>query len=135
MNKGTCLCKAVKISAKTISRDVGVCHCSYCRKWAGGPLLAVEATDKVVFAGKDSITRYESSEWAERGFCNKCGSHLFYHLLPKDSYVIPVGLFENDENFILEHEIFIEEKPSYYNFKEKTQKMTGEQVFAQFNEE
>jgi len=135
MTKGSCLCGKVEINAETISHNVGVCHCGFCRKWTGGPLLAVEAKGEVKFKGNESISKYQSSDWAERGFCNTCGSHLFYHLLPNDSYIFPVGLFADSDEFVLEHQIFIEEKPSYYNFAEKTKTMTGEEVFAQFGEE
>ena len=134
MKKGMCLCGSVTIKAQTISHNIGVCHCSFCRKWTGGPLLAVESKGSVEFEGQEFIERYKSSDWAERGFCKKCGSHLFYHLFGSDGYILPVGLFSEDEKFVLEHQIFIEEKPKYYNFAEKTKNMTGAEVFAEFSE-
>ncbi|NIT13149.1 MAG: GFA family protein, partial [Candidatus Dadabacteria bacterium] len=51
-----------------------------CRKWCGGPLMAVNCGTDVTFEGEDNITVYDSSSWAERGFCSGCGSHLFYRL-------------------------------------------------------
>ena len=132
MSKGHCLCKKVTIEAETVSHNIGVCHCGFCRKWAGGPMLAVEVSGKINFSGKEFITKYQSSDWAERGFCKNCGSHLFYHLLESDSYIIPVGIFSDDDDFILQHQIFIDEKPKYYNFSEKTENMTGAEVFAKF---
>lgn len=134
VNKGSCLCGAVTINA-AISPNVGVCHCSMCRKWSGGSYLAVEATGEVSFTGEDNINRYKSSDWARRGFCKTCGTHLFYHLLDKDQYIVSAGLFSDDTSFILEHQIFIEEKPHYYSFAEKTKNMTGAEVFAQFESE
>jgi len=131
-NKGSCLCGAVTINAQTVSHKVGVCHCSMCRKWSGGSLIAVEASGKVSFTGEENISRYQSSDWARRGFCNKCGSHLFYHLVENDQYIIPAGLFDDDSGFELEHQIFIEEKPHYYSFAEETKNMTGAEVFAEF---
>ncbi len=130
---GSCLCGAVGIVAKTMANSVGVCHCSYCRKWTGGPFLAVDCGTDVTFEGEENITTFDSSEWAERGFCKKCGSHLFYRLKETNQYIMPAGLFDNDEVFVLDHQIFIEEKPSYYSFANETTNMTGEEVFAQFS--
>lgn len=77
---------------------------------------------------------YRSSEWAERGFCADCGTHLFYHLLPSNEYILPAGLFQN-ETFHLSSEIFIDEKPDFYQFANDTQKLTRQQVFEQFSAE
>ena len=40
--RGTCLCGAVTVSVSQPAASVGACHCRMCRKWGGGPLLAVE---------------------------------------------------------------------------------------------
>ena len=128
--KGSCLCGAVKITAKNISNDVGVCHCDMCRKWGGGPLMAVDCGTEVTFEGGENIAVYDSSEWAERAFCSKCGSHLYYRLKEPDQHIMPVGLFDTDIPFVFEHQIFIDSKPSYYHFGNKTKEMTGEEVFA-----
>jgi len=128
--KGSCLCGAVKITAKSISSDVGVCHCGMCRKWSGGPLMAVDCGTEVTFEGGENITVFDSSEWAERAFCSKCGSHLYYRLKEPNQHIMPVGLFDTDISFVFDHQIFIDSKPSYYHFGNKTKEMTGEEVFA-----
>ena len=130
--KGSCLCGAVKILVKSISNEVGACHCDMCRKWTGGPLLAVDCGTDVSFEGQENISVYNSSEWAERAFCNQCGSHLYYRLKEPNQHIMPVGLFDTDIPFVLDHQIFIESKPSYYHFGNKTKEMTGEEVFAQY---
>ena len=110
--------------------ELGLCHCSMCRRWSGGPMFAVHCGAEVTFLGGEPV-RYQSSDWAERGFCPNCGTHLFYHLLPNNDYVLPAGLFQ-DQQFHLTNEIFIDEKPGYYAFSNDTQKLTGQQVFAAF---
>ncbi|MCB1668420.1 MAG: GFA family protein [Porticoccaceae bacterium] len=133
--KGSCLCGAVVIQALSMSSNVGACHCGMCRKWSGGPLLAVDCNTEVQISGEDNITAYASSEWAERGFCSKCGTHLFYKLKQTGQYIIPVGLFDVTSKLNFDHQIFIEEKPEYYSFANETKNMTGEEVFAQFSAE
>ena len=39
--KGTCLCGAVEVVAGDATQ-IGLCHCSMCRRWTGGPFFAVE---------------------------------------------------------------------------------------------
>ncbi|MDJ0647507.1 MAG: GFA family protein [Xenococcaceae cyanobacterium MO_188.B19] len=130
--KGSCLCGGVKISTTNINHHIGACHCSMCRKWGGAALLAVECDNSISFEGEENITIYQSSAWAERGFCNKCGSHLFYRLKEKNHYYVPVGIFDNDESLVFDLEVFIEEKPKYYTFSNETKKMTGEELITMF---
>lgn len=131
--KGTCLCGSVKILAKTMRTQVGTCHCNMCRKWGGGPLMAVDCGREVIFEGKENISVYDSSEWAERAFCNKCGSHLYYRLKESEQFIMPVGLFDNEETFTFDHQIFIDKKPSFYRFANVTKNMTEAEVFAKYS--
>lgn len=130
--EGTCLCGAVSISTKNMSKHVEACHCNMCRKWGGGALLVVECGSDVNFEGVENITIYQSSDRAERGFCQKCGSHLFYKLKQNNQYYIPVGLFDSRNAFTFDHQVFIDEKPEYYSFANKTKNITGAELFAQF---
>lgn len=110
---GQCLCGAVKFTASDVETHVHACHCKMCRRWSGSPALAA-SVGSVEFEGEDNITRYESSDWAERGFCKLCGSHLFYLLKPS-RYMMEAGAFD-EQHFELESEIFYAEKPPWYEF-------------------
>ena len=94
--------------------------------------MAVECGTDVSFEGAEHMKVYNSSDWAERGFCQECGSHLFYRLKEQQLYIMPVGLFDGDVEFVFDHQVFIDEKPSYYCFSNETKNMTGAEVFAQF---
>lgn len=131
--KGSCLCGAIEVSTAD-QTEIGVCHCSMCRRWSGGPMLATHCGPEVSFSGKRNPSTYRSSDWAERGFCPTCGTHLFYHLLPANEYILPAGLFETDASFVMSSQIFIDHKPHYYDFVNETPAMTSEQVFAQFSQ-
>ena len=93
-------------------------------------MLAVHVGNDVTFSG-DAPAIFQSSDWAERCFCQRCGTHLFYHLKENGEYILPAGLFAEGE-FTMNSEIFIDEKPGYYSFSNNTRKMTGEEVFAMF---
>jgi len=123
-----CLCGAVHLKATSMSKHVGACHCGMCRKWGGGPFMEVDCGTEVTFTGEDNISVFDSSKWAQRGFCSQCGSHLFYRLKANGQYMIPVGLFA-ESGFVFDHQVFVDKKPSYYRFSNKTKDMTEQQVF------
>jgi hypothetical protein len=122
--KGSCLCGAICFTATKANQSMGACHCDMCRKWGGGPLLAVPCESEVSFEGEENISVFDSSDWAERGFCKLCGSHLFYRLKESGQHFIPAGLFENQECFSFDRQVYIDRKPPYYSFANKTANMT-----------
>ena len=130
--KGRCLCGAVKFTATNINNNVAACHCGMCRRWGGGPLMAVSCGTKVAFDGEENITVYSSSDWAERGFCKKCGSHLFYRLKGINEHQMPAGLFDNQGSFNFDLQVFIDRKPSFYSFANKTNEMTEAEVVEKY---
>ena len=131
----SCLCGKVNITASKRDDKVGACHCSTCRKWGGGPFMAVDCGDAVQFEGEDFIQVFDSSEWADRGFCKACGTHLFYRLKQTQQYFMLAGLFDSEEALEFDHQVFIEEKPTYYDFANQTKNMTGAELFAAFEAE
>ncbi|WP_425415210.1 GFA family protein, partial [Proteus myxofaciens] len=68
-----------------------------------------------------------SSEWGERGFCKCCGTHLFYHLKEADIYYVSASLFPDTKESKLTLQIYIDNKPHYYNFVEKTPMLTEQE--------
>lgn len=95
--------------------------------------MAIDCGTEVTLTGEENIGVFDSSPWAERGFCRQCGTHLFYRLKETRQYIVPVGLLdlENGE-FTFDHQVFIDEKPAYYQFVNETHNMTGAEVFAQY---
>lgn len=131
---GQCLCGAVRLKARVEKPEVDACHCGMCRRWSGGPMMAVEVEGEVIFEGEDHLAVYGSSDWAERGFCQKCGTHLFYRLKHQLHYALPVGLLEEGPDWDFKTEIFIDEKPGFYSFANPTREMTGKEAFEEFDQ-
>ena len=127
---GKCLCGGVEITVTGALPQVDVCHCSMCRQWAGGPFGGIKGSSFTV-TGEDHITAYRSSEWAERAFCRVCGSNLWYHFIPADHFSFVAGLFDLPEGTQISEQIFVDEKPSWYDFAQKTPMKTGAEVIAQ----
>jgi hypothetical protein len=129
---GGCLCGAVRFTASPSDHEVGVCHCSMCRRWTAGPFMVRDCGTTLKIEDKSSLGAYRSSEWAERAFCTKCGTPLYYRLIDKDMYFVSAEAFDDLSDLAFTSQIFIEEKPAYYEFANKTHNMTGAEVFAQF---
>ena len=130
--KISCLCGAVTLTAKPIKQQFAACHCGMCRRWGGGPLLAVDCGTEVQFDGDEFVAIYNSSEWAERGFGKKCGTHLFYRLKESREYQIPVGLFDESVALKFGLQVFIDRKSNYYTFADITKKMTEEEIYNMY---
>ena len=130
--KGHFLCGAVNFIAKNLECNVEACHCGMCRRWGGGPFMCVECGTDVTFEGEESIAVYNSSEWAQRGFCKECGSHLFYRLKDSNEYQLSAGLFDHPENFDFDLQVFTDKKPAFYSFSNETREMTEAEVIEKF---
>ncbi|CCN34327.1 putative Glutathione-dependent formaldehyde-activating, GFA protein [Vibrio nigripulchritudo SO65] len=131
-SSGSCVCGAVTFHAKTVSPSVGTCHCHTCRRWSGGPLMSVDCGSNIQFEGEDNIQVYDSSDWAERGFCKRCGSHLFYRIKHNQQHIVGAGLIDDQSKFVFDHQVFTDERPHYYQFANQTHDMTGPEVFAEY---
>lgn len=92
--------------------------------------MEITCADDVTIEGEDNIEVYDSSEWAGRGFCKTCGSNLFYKLKPTGQHMVSVGLFADTDDLTFDNQVFIDEKPNFYTFKEETDTMTGPELFA-----
>ncbi len=130
-----CLCGSITLTATLPTRSVHACHCSICRTWGGGPALCIDAEELEVVG--ETLAVYPSSDWAERGFCQRCGTHLFYRLKDGGMVNIPVGLFKDLQQLDFDSEIFVDHQPEYYQFSDeqfagKRQRLTEAEVLAQF---
>ena len=134
---GGCMCGAVRYTLREEPVKMGACHCSMCRRWSGGIYLGCETKpDSMKFEGAENLTLYKSSDWAERGFCKKCGSNLFYRVTVEGPmngvYHFGAGTLDDADGLQLEHELFIDLKPNGYSFEQDTHQMTKADVEAMF---
>lgn len=139
---GQCLCGAVRFTISPLTRDVGACHCKMCQRWAGSALLAMETpAEAISFSGTAHIKRYQSSSWAERAWCEKCGSNLWYRVTtPSDTphpYEISIGLLDDTSGLTLTREIYVDEKAEVVNFSGESETLTTAECIALYagNEE
>jgi len=92
MIEGSCLCGAVRFAIRGGMSGIVICHCSMCRKAAGGAAGAffVARRDEVAWTGEEYLASYKSSPELVRSFCSRCGSAM-----------TGANLIEPDETIIL----------------------------------
>jgi len=129
--QGRCLCGTVTISAEPARPHIEACHCDMCRRWGGIAFTGIQCGSKVSFKGEEHITRYNSSAWAERGFCKQCSTNLFYLFKPANNYSVTAGLFDDINCMTMNEEIFIDEKPDFYSFAQETHQKTGAEIIEE----
>jgi hypothetical protein len=128
--EGRCLCGAVSIMLGGAKPLVDICHCDMCRRWGGGPFGGVSGASFDV-TGEENVAIYRSSKWAERAFCGRCGSNLWYRFIPANHYSFLAGLFDLPDSVKMWRQIFIDEKPGWYDFSQDTPTQTGAEVVAE----
>lgn len=113
---GSCLCGRVKIKVEQLDRQVVACHCTQCRKQTGHFYAATRARlADIAIDGEQSITWYQASEHAERGFCQQCGSALFWRQKGATSMSILAGCLDSPTGLELTRHIFTSDKGDYYD--------------------
>jgi len=129
---GGCLCGAGRFTPTPRKHEMDVCHCSMCRKWTAGMFMAVPCGDSVRVEDESSLKAFASSEWGERVFCQECGTSLFWRLRDGSETMVSMQAFDDITSFRFVEEIFIDEKPALYDFRNDTRKLTGAEVMAAF---
>ena len=128
--KGHCLCRAVSITLHGTRPLVDICHCDMCVRWSG-TFLGGLSGDSADITGRDNIGIYKSSEWAERAFCKVCGSNLWYEFTPTGHTSFLAGLFDVPKGLGILQQIFVDEKPDWYDLAQKSPMKTGAEVIAE----
>lgn len=129
---GRCLCGAVTFSATGMSDTFSSCHCKMCQRWVGGAFSGVSVkTENLTVQGAENIRSFQSSDFAERANCKICGSALWYRLTA-GKYVgntsIPVGLLDETDGLVLNHEYFVDYKNSINVVPEDRKQTTSTEI-------
>ena len=105
--KGTCLCGAVTITVAVHEGVASACHCSMCRRWTGAALWCLEAPENAVTV-TGPVKSFRSSAFADRAWCDTCGTHLWVKSDGED-YDLTPGLFDGARDVPLDRELYVED--------------------------
>ena len=113
---GGCLCGGTRYAVNGPLHAVMACHCSICRRWSGSFVMATRAADAdLTITGTGTLAWYPSSDGAERGFCARCGSSLFWRLSGGARTSIMAGTLDPPTGLRLAQHIFVGDKSDYYD--------------------
>lgn len=112
MPNGSCLCGQVRYETTGPLRPVIACHCNQCRKTSGHHVAATSAP-RTSLSVHGSVKWYPSSKTARRGFCDTCGSNLFWDG-EGDNISIFAGTIDGPTDLTLKGHIYCQDKADYY---------------------
>ncbi|WP_299780361.1 GFA family protein [uncultured Roseobacter sp.] len=131
---GRCLCGAVKVSVLSDNLRLRACHCDMCRRHTSGMFISVDTLPGTLTV-EGPAESFVSSDWAERGFCGKCGSTLWYGTLHDGIRHPAAGLFENAAGGQMKLEFFIDRCPQGYGLAGEHKRLSTEETIAMFSGE
>lgn len=133
---GQCMCGVVSFTARNVPSGFGACYCDMCRRWAGDRFVGVHVMPQdLQIKGGTDINTIRSSDWAERAFCRRCGSGLWYKLLAgpdAGSTSLSVGLLDDASGMFLAREFFVDRKSCLHALPEGREQMTTAQIMARY---
>ena len=114
-HSGSCLCGAVTFEVQGPLPDPVACHCRMCRKISGHVEAATDVPKTALtLTSERGLAWFKSSEKVRRGFCNVCGSTLFFDAVFHDWIGVSMGAFDGPTGTTLARHIFVADKGDYY---------------------
>ena len=120
---GGCLCEAVEYEVHGELLEVVNCHCSKCRR-IHGHVSAYTATERenLVITKEDALKWYRSvkdeTPNVYRGFCQECGSSLFWDPRGKTHISIAAGSLDPPTNLKTICHVWVAQAGDYYEIKD-----------------
>ena len=120
MHTGRCECGGFAFEITGDLAPPSACHCSQCRRtsghvWAGTSVMH----EDLHMTAQDTLAWYASSDHAERGFCTRCGSSLFYRPIGGDHVSVGAGTIDGPTGMKLKRHIFVADKADYYDIADR----------------
>lgn len=115
LTTGACACGAVQYRLSGDLRGVIACHCEECRR-TSGHFVAATAVNKRNFelVEQRGLKWFQDKPGLRRGFCNECGSSLFFEDQDGDRISIAAGSLDDDLGLKTVAHIFAAEAGHYY---------------------
>ena len=128
---GQCLCGAVTVTARMSKPMLRACHCDMCRRHTSSMFMSL-GLDPETIVIDGPVKTFRSSDWAQRGFCEVCGSTIFYGTIEDGARHLSAGLFDNAGGADMKIEFFADAAPKGYALAGDHKKLTTQQTLAMF---
>ena len=125
--EGGCECGAVRYAVNGPMRKVVYCHCKQCQRTSGLYVAATAcATEDFHLINETGLRWYQSSDIADRGFCEVCGSSLFYRASHGKHISIMTGTLDVPTGLNSREHIFVEFAGDYYTIDDGLPQYPGD---------
>ena len=120
--KGSCLCKRISFEIINECRYSILCHCTMCQKSnAEFSNYTKVQKNNFKFLSKKGLKWFLSSKKFKRGFCNNCGSSLFFQSR-QSNHEIAVSTGSLSSTVPVKGHIYYKDKKSNLSFSNKHKK-------------
>jgi hypothetical protein len=116
MIRGSCLCGGIRFECARAVTQVGMCHCSKCRKVSGAgsnAVIVVPEADLRWLAGEELRQTYAMPSGWRTTFCRTCGSPVPQTLPGAQAYWVPAGLLDDDPGLRIGGHIYVASKAAW----------------------
>lgn len=111
MTSGGCLCGAVRYEAECEPYHIVHCHCIDCRKSTGAPFVTWASFQRKDFRFAAGTPREIEWENRIRGFCEKCGTALFFLMeRGSDEIDVTVGSLDRPDKIVPADHVWMEDR-------------------------
>jgi hypothetical protein len=127
---GGCLCGAVRFEIHGELLPVINCHCSKCRRFHGNVAAYTSTKRKNLI-----LTREEGLKWyrstldetpdVHRGFCEECGSSLFWDPRGEENIAIAAGALDPPTHLKTTRHVWLDQKGDYYEITDDLPRHEG----------
>lgn len=115
-HSGRCACGGVQYTVSGELRSVSNCHCEPCRRITGHHMAATSVDSSAIdFEAKDSLQWWSRTPTVDYGFCNNCGSTLFWRAADKPDHLsIAAGTLNNPTGLRTYEALFVADAADYH---------------------
>ena len=120
---GGCLCGAVRYQIVGDLRGIVLCHCSKCRRFHGNfaAYAGTKFSDLKIVKEKELKwfrSKTDETPNVHRGFCQKCGSSLFWHSRGEDRIAVAAGSLDEPTNLKIIGHVWVSQIGDYYKLND-----------------
>jgi hypothetical protein len=112
---GGCACGGVRYAVNGKLRPIIACHCEQCRRTSGHFVTATACRrEHFTLLAQDGLQWFSAVPGFRRGFCNRCGSSLFFEEVGGVRVSIAAGSLDAPQGLHIAAHIFTAEAGDYY---------------------
>ena len=113
MVRGSCLCGGIRFEYSRAVTQIGMCHCSQCRKVSGtasNAVIVVPEAELRWLSGEELRQTYVKPSGWRTTFCRTCGSPVPQTLPGAAAYWVPAGVLDDDPALRIAGHIYVGSK-------------------------